>query len=204
MKNITTMTEQEMTDEITKNNDQRNVLFKQKEPIDKKLTKLYKRNESLQNEIDRRKVENAKASKEVDWDYVLQDGHSDSLTHHHYQQNMLCELGLSGMGFHQDTNQAALTIHIYKAEQIERVEKGIMTILPYMKPIKTKKGEAQTFHILDRDCGLHNHWELLHITNKWALVDFRRNNDNIHNFKDLHSALVYIHEEICKPINDED
>ena len=137
-KKLTDMTKEEIIADVEKNEAKRSALFKQKEPIDKALTRLYNRNNDLQDQYAKIK----EAQTYLDWPWLLEDnmkGHS----HVKYQarEKALRDIGLNANGTYPAIKQVQVRVVMVKndEESVPKTLKGLNQILEYLKPIKGYK-----------------------------------------------------------------
>jgi hypothetical protein len=64
--------------EIAKNEALREELFRQKEPIDKELTRLYNQNKKLNDQIAEIREKEMEETKVIDWEWLLHTDHAES------------------------------------------------------------------------------------------------------------------------------
>jgi hypothetical protein len=132
---LTDMTLNDLQAEMDKNADKRTELIIQKEPIDKKLERLWKRKEKLQDQFARLKA----GGKTIDWDWLLHSNHDDgSMQKHNLLGETLRKMNLDSTGFFIETEQVCIRIALIKNEPTSLPDtlKGLKEILKRIKPLK--------------------------------------------------------------------
>jgi len=155
MKKITTMTIKEIQEEIESNDEKRSDLFKQQEPIERKLVKLAKRNEKLNDQIATIRAK----EKSTDWNWLLETKWNESsMEKYHLREQKLRELNLRSSGYFRQTNQVQIQIALIKndKESLPATLKGLKKMLKYIKPVEGYK----RIDIMESTLSEHGVWEL--------------------------------------------
>jgi hypothetical protein len=134
-KKIENMTIKEAEAEVELNEEKREDLFKQKEPIDRNLLRLSKRNEKLQDQVAKIRM----TAKKTDWAWLLHSNHQEhSMEKYHLREIKLRELDLRSHGIFADIEQVQIEISLIKNDKksLPDTMKGLKKILKYIKPVE--------------------------------------------------------------------
>jgi len=132
------MTVKEIETEITLNLDRREELFKQKDPLDRKLVRLSKRNTKLGDQI----ANIRSNAKTVDWKWLLHASHNEnSMEKYRLREKKLAEINLRSQGFFHEIEQVQVCISLIRNDiaSLPDTMKGLKKILKHIKPMKGYK-----------------------------------------------------------------
>jgi hypothetical protein len=138
-KKTSEMTEKELLAEIEANEEKRNDLFKQKEPIDRNLVRLARRNEKLQDVIAKMRAAKFEKSGRIDWEWLLHTDHREnSMDKYHLRQKTLRDIGLMDSGYFPETEQTCIRVALIKndPESLKKHMAGLRKVLKYIKPLE--------------------------------------------------------------------
>ncbi len=137
------MTIAQLTEKIAKNEALRQELFRQKDPIDKELARLYNQNEKLNDQISEIREKEMEETKVIDWEWLLRTDHAESSMKKYYLRSKVIQsLGLMSNGFYEETSQTAIQIGLVKHDEGSLAEtlQGLEVVLPYIKPLSSQDG----------------------------------------------------------------
>jgi len=191
------VTIEELTDQIKKNEQKREDLFKKKAPIDREIVRLYDLNSKLRGKICTIKKNEAKKDKKTDWKYVLHTSHNQSSEEYKYQGEMLRTLGLMRSGYYSETEQVSLQIALVKGDpkSLEDHYKGLRFLLPYLKTLKDK---CIHMDIIEAGLSERESWSLtINMEKKeYKIVPHRSKFSKNGTFNTLRKALEFIQENV--------
>lgn len=141
---------------IDLNDAKRQRLFKQKEPIDAELNKLYNKNRSLREKI----VEIKAKEKKTDWNWLLHCTQTeDTVAKSRLREEKLRKLNLSSSCYHPEIEQVIVRVSLVKGDpkSLELTLKGLKRIIPYIKPLRDG---YKHIGIFEHDLAEHGVYEL--------------------------------------------
>ena len=193
MSKIDTMDEKACLAEIEKNEAKREDLFKQKEPIDRSLTRLYNRNQKLADRIAKIKA----GRKTIDWGWLLFEDDRGGMEKHNLRELKLRELGLGTSGYYPEIQQTKLQISLVKndPESLRQQLKGLKKLLKYLKPAADG---YKVVDIFERTLSRYGVYDLLINEEKEEYlirVTQYHHPEILHRFKTLKDALELIQND---------
>lgn len=161
------------------------------EPLRKKCTYLYGREQCLENRIAKIKSR----IKKVDWKWLLSSCVDEAMEKHRYRERVFDKLGLDSDGYYSDTEQACVGVCFHKnnSKEVAKALKGLKLVLPHVKSLD--KGYI-ILSIHERTLSQHGIYNLWVRKNGLKSCLLKRTSygrtDTIQKFKSLREALVYI------------
>ena len=180
----------ELEQEIIDNKCKRVGLELQKEPIERELNRLFKRNIELGDQIAKIKMND----KVTDWEWLLYTSNAEqSMEKYHLRERKLREINLMSGGFFFELSQIQVRIALVKNDEksLPATLKGLNKILKYIKPFNGYK----RIDIFEHSLSKNGCWNLLINEEKseYIIQLTRYGNESIeHKFEDLKSALEKI------------
>lgn len=110
---------------------------------ERSLMHFINKRKSLEEQRDKITISKGNLS----WDYILEFNHSTTKARYELMTSKLLELGLFSGGFHDETNQVVVQMHFHEESPIKMLKEvrkkldGLITILPYIKPVSLYKGK---------------------------------------------------------------
>ena len=158
MKKQLSQTKEQIIEAISIAKQEREALFKKKEPIDHKLVKNYKLIEQLNDELSKIEVVEPKTTKEkIDY-FLFADGQVSGVRYKEREKfwHEFCgDFGLIQSGYYADTKQVALSIKLtYGSEKsLKNHIEQITELLPHIKAHEDGYKYFDVFeHTLSRFC----------------------------------------------------
>ena len=185
MRKPNVMDEQELFAEIEKNENKRENLFKQKEPIDKSLIRLANRNRKLKDEI-----AEIKGKQKLDWEWLLQSSHNESPKKYRLRDDRLRAIGLASEGLFLDTLQPIIRVSLikYSAKSLNKTLVGLKEILKYIIPSEGFK----TIRIFEHSLCFNGSYLLL--------IDEKKKVYDIQHTQYHHSKIISSHSTLRKAL----
>jgi hypothetical protein len=143
----------------------RNELFKLRAPIDEELVSNFdllkkltaKRDSIIYEPVLRGEMPNDKLLQEL----LFESGSGGSQTKLKAVRKFLKQWTLDVNGYRLATEQIAVQITMkHNGSNIERTEKGILTLLPHLKPVEPVEENWVRFSIFERSLSLHHSYSL--------------------------------------------
>ena len=187
---------QAIESEILTLESERNALLEELKPLQDKITENYRK---LQDAVEQKdKILISQMGDEPDWEFILfEDGRCSMARHHLADKKLQKLLMMPSIGYCPDTNQRMLRIGLTHndKQKTEKIQKGIETILPY---IKTRKDGNKVISIFEQSCSQHGSYYLTYDPSKdgvdpWAIT---RNTHTISTYGTLAEALAYIQQHL--------
>jgi len=195
-KKITEMTEKELLAEIEANESKRQELFKKMKPIERSLTRLSKRNETLRDTISKYKALKIEKLGKVDWEWLLYTSYSDtSMEKFRLRDRELSKLNLTSNGFLPEINQVQIQVMLKRGdrESLMKTKRGLKKVLKYIKPIKGWKH----INIAEVTCSQYGVYFMV-ISEDDSKIEIRQTvyhkTETLHKFDNLNDALLTIQE----------
>jgi hypothetical protein len=203
------MTIAQLTEKIAKNEALREELFRQKEPIDKELTRLYNQNENLNDQISEIREKEMEETKVIDWEWLLHTNHAESsMKKYHLRSKVIQSLGLMSNGFYEETSQTAIQIGLVKhdEESLAKILQGLKVVLPHIKPLLSQDG-FKRIQILESNCGANGIYYLTINQDETEFLikrDYYSRTEIIHKCDYLEEALKIIQKKYYYSDKDDD
>lgn len=174
----------------------RNELFKQKEPIDAELGKLYNKLKDLRTKKNDLVLKNM--GEKADWDFLLAVDNAGHGVGYNVLYEEFKKIGLSyGGSYHPSTNQVSVNISLdYRnKEQITKAVNGLREVVPSLKT----DGNVKTIGISEHTCARFGVYTLVLAKEgehcKITKLAYSRQSD-VKNFNTWKEALTYISEQL--------
>ena len=118
-------------------------IYKERDKLIRKVIYRHSRLRTLKEQRD----ELLSEKKSNDWEWILYEDHGESAFHYKLREKKLRELGLSSLGFWEETKQVAICLHIADYSDMDKQIVGLNKIVKYLKPIKVDNYRNKVIYI---------------------------------------------------------